>query len=84
VIAAEGLEYFNWYDERPPQPHEVGIVPEGIGWRVYNTDERANWRRFDPRLHEDEDVALDDFLDRLRRLNRMVARWALDPSTRPY
>jgi hypothetical protein len=50
---------------------------------VYNTDERANWRRFDPRLHEDEDVALDDFLDRLRRLNRMVARWTRDPSTRP-
>jgi hypothetical protein len=75
-MAAEGLEYFNWFEVRTPRAYEAGIVPEEGGWRVYVTDERGGWEAYDPRLHTDEDAALDDFLLRLRRMNRIVRRRA--------
>jgi hypothetical protein len=46
------------------------------GWRVYVTDERGGWELYDPRVYADEDAALDDFLVRLRRMNRIVRRRA--------
>jgi hypothetical protein len=84
AIAAEGLSCFNWFEDRSPRAHEVGILQRSDGWLVYFTDERASWSRNGPTLHGDEDAALEDFLDRLRRLDRMIARWTRDPTTRPY
>ncbi|TPW74074.1 hypothetical protein [Schumannella soli] len=73
AISSEGLDYLNWYESRTPRPYEAGIVPVDGGWRVYVTDERAAWEDYNPVVHADEDAALDDFLVRLRRMNRIVA-----------
>jgi hypothetical protein len=76
AIAAERLRYFNWYEQRDPAAEEVGIVPRDGGWLVYITNERAGWKEYDPIVHADEDEALDDFLERLRDLNFLIARRA--------
>lgn len=42
VLRRRGLHHYNWLQNRPPGPEEVGLTPEDHGWRFYGTDWRGH------------------------------------------
>ncbi|MFC0190197.1 hypothetical protein ACFFJY_18010 [Fictibacillus aquaticus] len=62
IIENEGLENYNWYDEREVRPDEIGIEKFDGQWIVYTADERAVVKSELSYPTE----ALEDFIERLR------------------
>ena len=68
IIQEEELKYFNWYDDHDIKSNEVGIRKKASKWFVYTSDERAN--PISGKEFENESEALDNFIKRLRAINK--------------
>lgn len=66
IIAKEGLENYNFNEDRYKRENEVVLRHENDKWIVYVTDERASKITNSQDTYSDEEDALDDFIDRLR------------------
>ena len=72
TIRAEGLSGYRWFEDATNDTDIVAIQRTGSGWAVFATDERATVRG--RREFTEQGPALENFLSRLRALNR-VAVW---------
>ena len=70
ILDEEGLQHYAWFEDRP-RAEEAGIVFGDRGYRVFVTDERAAEAYLAE--YASEQVALEDFLARVRSLNRFLA-----------
>lgn len=71
IIQDEKLQDYNMNEERYNRENEVVLRRENDKWIVYATDERASTVTNSQDIYLDEQEALDDFIDRLRALNRL-------------
>ena len=71
IIQDEKLQDYNMNEERNNRENEVVLRRENDKWIVYATDERASKVTNSQDIYLDEQEALDDFIDRLRALNRL-------------
>ena len=71
IIQDEKLQDYNMNEERYNRENEVVLRRENDKWIVYATDERASKVTNSQDIYLDEQEALDDFIDRLRALNRL-------------
>ena len=58
-------------EERDDRENEIVLRHENDKWIVYATDERASKVTNSQDIYFDEEEALDNFIDRLRALNRL-------------
>ncbi|MEZ3162022.1 hypothetical protein AB1K54_16015 [Microbacterium sp. BWT-B31] len=72
IVSVESLTDFVWFEEPTNRANVVGIGRDGERWWTYTTDERAAVHG--AVFFDDEEAALDDFIERLRALDRMM-RW---------
>jgi len=78
IIEAEGLQGFASF--RPElEAYKIYLVPDGDGWSVYATDERANVDG-SARAFNSLEAAAENFLDRLRAAKRIDDRRRLGGS----
>ena len=66
IIHEEKLQDYNMNKVRDNRENEVVLRHENDKWIVYVTDERASKITNSQDTYEDEEEALDDFIDRLR------------------
>lgn len=66
IIHEEKLQDYNMNEVRDNRENEVVLRHENDKWIVYVTDERASKITNSQDTYEDEEEALDDFIDRLR------------------
>ena len=71
IIKDEKLQGYNMNEERYNRENEVVLSCENDKWIVYATDERASKVTNSQDIYFDEEEALDNFIDRLRALNRL-------------
>ena len=71
IIKDEKLQGYNMNEERHNRENEVVLRCENDKWIVYATDERASKVTNSQDIYFDEEEALDNFIDRLRALNRL-------------
>ena len=71
IIQDEKLQGYNMNEERHNRENEVVLRCENDKWIVYATDERASRVTNSQDIYLDEEEALDNFIDRLRALNRL-------------
>ena len=71
IIKDEKLPGYNMNEERYNRENEVVLRCENDKWIVYATDERASKVTNSQDIYFDEEEALDNFIDRLRALNRL-------------
>lgn len=72
IIKDEKLQGYNMNEERyNNRENEVVLRCENDKWIVYATDERASKVTNSQDIYFDEEEALDNFIDRLRALNRL-------------
>ena len=71
IIKDEKLQGYNMNEERYNRENEVVLRCENDKWIVYATDERASKGTNSQDIYFDEEEALDNFIDRLRALNRL-------------
>ena len=71
IIKDEKLQGYNMNEERYNRENEVELRCENDKWIVYATDERASKVTNSQDIYFDEEEALDNFIDRLRALNRL-------------
>ena len=71
IIKDEKLQSYNMNEERYNRENEVVLRCENDKWIVYATDERASKVTNSQDIYFDEEEALDNFIDRLRALNRL-------------
>lgn len=71
IIQDEKLQDYNMNEERYNRENEVVLRRENDKWIVYATDERASKVTNSQDIYFDEEEALDNFIDRLRALNRL-------------
>ena len=71
IIKDEKLQGYNMNEERYNRENEVVLGCENDKWIVYATDERASKVTNSQDIYFDEEEALDNFIDRLRALNRL-------------
>jgi len=71
IIKDEKLQGYNTNEERYNRENEVVLRCENDKWIVYATDERASKVTNSQDIYLDEEEALDNFIDRLRALNRL-------------
>lgn len=71
IIQDEKLQGYNMNEERYNRENEVVLRCENDKWIVYATDERASKVTNSQDIYFDEEEALDNFIDRLRALNRL-------------
>lgn len=71
IIQVEKLQGYNMNEERHNRENEVVLRCENDKWIVYATDERASKVTNSQDIYLDEEEALDNFIDRLRALNRL-------------
>lgn len=71
TIKDEKLQGYNMNEERYNRENEVVLRCENDKWIVYATDERASKVTNSQDIYFDEEEALDNFIDRLRALNRL-------------
>ena len=71
IIKDEKLQGYNMNEERYNRENEVVLRCENDKWIVYATDERASKVTNSQDIYFDEEEALDNFIDRLRALNRL-------------
>lgn len=73
IIKAEGLEDYNIRLDHEIEAGEIVIVEKEGKWSVGIANDRATIVTPSIREFESEDDAVDDFLFRLRRLNKVKA-----------
>lgn len=73
IIEAEGLKDYNLGLEHKVKAGEIIIAREDGKWRVSIANDRAEIVSTSIREFDSEDEAADDFLTRLRGLNRIKA-----------
>ena len=73
IIEAEGLKDYNLGLEHKVKAEEIIIAREDGKWRVSIANDRAEIVSTSIREFDSEDEAADDFLTRLRGLNRIRA-----------
>ncbi|TRW21077.1 hypothetical protein FL857_12180 [Criibacterium bergeronii] len=66
IIKEENLHDFNFYENRHNKEDEVGIKYVNGYWIVYATDERASIVTGSEVRFDDEEIALENFVKRLR------------------
>ena len=71
IIKDEKLQGYNMNEERYNRENEDVLRCENDKWIVYATDERASKVTNSQDIYFDEEEALDNFIDRLRALNRL-------------
>lgn len=71
IIKDEKLQGYNMNEERYNRENEAVLRCENDKWIVYATDERASKVTNSQDIYFDEEEALDNFIDRLRALNRL-------------
>ena len=71
IIKDEKLQGYNMNEERYNRENEVVLRCENDKWIVYATAERASKVTNSQDIYFDEEEALDNFIDRLRALNRL-------------
>lgn len=71
IIQVEKLQGYNMNEERHNRENEVVLRCENDKWIVYATDERDSKVTNSQDIYLDEEEALDNFIDRLRALNRL-------------
>lgn len=71
IIKDEKLQGYNMNEERYNRENEVVLRCENDKRIVYATDERASKVTNSQDIYLDEEEALDNFIDRLRALNRL-------------
>ena len=71
IIKDEKLQGYNMNEERYNRENEGVLRCENDKWIVYATDERASKVTNSQDIYFDEEEALDNFIDRLRALNRL-------------
>ena len=71
IIQDEKLQGYNMNEERYNRENEVVLRCENDKWIVYATDERASKVTNSQDIYLDEEEGLDNFIDRLRALNRL-------------
>ena len=71
IIKDEKLQGYNMNEERYNRENEVVLRCENDKQIVYATDERASKVTNSQDIYFDEEEALDNFIDRLRALNRL-------------
>ena len=71
IIKDEKLQGYNMNEERYNRENEVVLRGENDKWIVYATNERASKVTNSQDIYFDEEEALDNFIDRLRALNRL-------------
>lgn len=74
IIESEQLEDYNLCEQRYHHENEVGIQNLGVQWIVYATDECASVVTVSEAYFEFEEDAWDNFIHRLRALNRIRMR----------
>ena len=75
IIKDEDLILYNWFNDHPLWPNEVGIMGVEDGWCVFCTSERASMEG--DKLFQDESEALESFIKRLRAGNRLHKRYLM-------
>ena len=71
MIQDEKLQGYNMNERKDNRENEVVLMRENDKWIVYATDERASKVTNSQDIYLDEEEALDNFIDRLRALNRL-------------
>ena len=71
IIKDEKLQGYNMNEERYNRENEVVLRCENDKWIVYATDERASKVTNSQDIYFDQEEALDNFIVRLRALNRL-------------
>ena len=71
IIKDEKLQGYNMNEERYKKKNKFVLRCENDKWIVYATDERASKVTNSQDIYFDEEEALDNFIDRLRALNRL-------------
>jgi len=64
IIKEENLRNYNWFNNHPLEPDEVGIKESELGYTVFSTSERAGIMT--EVSFETESEALKEFIKRAR------------------
>ena len=72
IINAEKLISYNLFEDRNDASDEIVIKKVSNKWSVYATNERASKIISGEVIYDNEEVALDNFIRRLRALNRVT------------
>ena len=66
IMNKEGLEGYNFFEDRLNKENEVVITTNNNQWSVFVTDERASKIINSEDIYVSESEALEDFIERLR------------------
>lgn len=66
IIQQEGLKKINWFEDDKLREDEVGIKKQDGDWVVYVTDERASIVTGSISKFDNENDALENFINRAR------------------
>lgn len=69
IIEQENLIGYNLFENRENRENEIVIKKEEQDWIVYATDERASKVTGSEKTFLTEELALDNFIKRIRALN---------------
>ncbi len=76
IIKDESLEYYSFFEDRADGSDEVVIKYTSGEWTVYATNERASKITDGERIFDNEEAALENFIKRLRALNKYINKRA--------
>ena len=71
IITTEQLIAYNFFEDRRDASDEMVIKKSSGKWSVYATDERASKIISGETIFDNEEDALDNFIRRLRALNKV-------------
>ena len=71
IINSEKLISFSFFEDRNDAEDEMVIKKTSGKWSVYATDERASKIISGETIYDSEEEALDNFIRRLRALNKV-------------
>ena len=74
IIKGEGLKSYNLDEKRDNREDEIVIKQQNDAWIVYVTDERASKITGSEEIFINEEEAWNNFIKRLRILNRIKNR----------
>lgn len=74
IIKGEGLKSYNLNEKRDNREDEMVIKQQNDAWIVYVTDERASKITGSEEIFINEEEAWNNFIKRLRILNRIKNR----------
>ena len=75
IMNKEGLEGYNFFEDRLNKENEVVITTNNNQWSVFVTDERASKIINSEDIYVSESEALEDFIERLRADKILRVLW---------